>query len=56
MVGDLVTEFDGQPVESPEDLLALLQGDRVGRDVPLRLLRGGTATTLTVRVGERPRD
>lgn len=54
LVGDIVVDFDGHPVESPEDLLDLLLGDRVGRAVPVRVLRGGTATTVTVTVSERP--
>ena len=53
LVGDVVLEFDGHPVESPEDLLDLLISDRVGKNVPVRVLRGGTAQTVTVRVGER---
>jgi S1-C subfamily serine protease len=55
LIGDVLLEFDGHPVESPEDLLDLLVGDRVGRQVSLRVLRGGTASQLTVTVGERPR-
>jgi S1-C subfamily serine protease len=54
MIGDVLTDFDGHPVSAPEDLLDLLVGDRVGRPVVLRLLRGGTATNLEVKVGERP--
>ncbi len=54
LVGDIIVQFDGHPVESPEDLLDLLLGDRVGRSVPLRILRGGAATDVTVAVTERP--
>ncbi|HEX3702220.1 MAG TPA: trypsin-like peptidase domain-containing protein [Vicinamibacterales bacterium] len=54
MIGDIILQFDGHPVESPEDLLDLLLGDRVGRSVPLRLLRGGVTTEIAVTVGERP--
>jgi S1-C subfamily serine protease len=54
LVGDVLTEFDGHPIESPEELLDLLLGDRVGRNVTLKVLRGGTAVDLTVVVGERP--
>ena len=54
LVGDVLLDFDGQPVESPEDLLDLLVGDRVGRQVTLRALRGGASTELKVTVGERP--
>jgi serine protease DegQ len=55
LIGDVLLEFDGHPVDSPEDLLDLLVGDRVGRQVQLRVLRGGKASQLTVTVGERPR-
>jgi serine protease DegQ len=55
MVGDVVVSFDGQPIESPEDLLDLLTGQRIGRAVSLAVLRAGTATELSVTVGERPR-
>jgi S1-C subfamily serine protease len=54
LVGDVLLEFDHHPVESPEELLDLLVGDRVGRQVTLQVLRGGAATELTVTVGERP--
>jgi S1-C subfamily serine protease len=54
LVGDVLTEFDSHPIESPEDLLDLLLGDRVGRKVTLKLLRGGTSVDLPVAVGERP--
>jgi S1-C subfamily serine protease len=55
LVGDIIVAFDQHPIESPEDLLDLLTGDRVGRAVSLRVLRAGAATELTVTVGERPR-
>ena len=53
LVGDVLLAFDGHPVESPEDLLDLLVGDRVGRSVPLRILRGRDSVELSVTVGER---
>ena len=31
LVGDVLVDFDGHPIESPDDLLDLLVGDRVGR-------------------------
>lgn len=54
LVGDLLLDFDGQAIGSPEDLLDLLVGDRVGRAVPLRILRGTSIQTATVTVGKRP--
>ncbi len=56
IVGDVILEFDGHPVESPEDLLDLLLGDRIGRPVPLRILRGGNPVELSIVTGERPSD
>lgn len=53
LVGDVLTAFDGEPIESPVDLLTLLEGDRVGRTVAIHLLRGGTPTELNVTVGTR---
>ncbi len=54
LVGDLIIEFDGHPVESPLDLLDLLQGDRIGRPAPIKVLRGGAVADLAVTVGRRP--
>jgi S1-C subfamily serine protease len=54
LVGDVLLEFDGHHVEAPEELLDLLLGDRVGKTVPLKVLRGGTVAELTVTIGERP--
>ncbi|HEX5474604.1 MAG TPA: trypsin-like peptidase domain-containing protein [Vicinamibacterales bacterium] len=54
LIGDMIAEFDGHPVESPEDLLDLLMADRVGRSVPMRLVRAGQPVDVSMTVGERP--
>lgn len=54
MVGDVLVSFDGHAVQTPEDLLDLLGADRIGRTVPVAILRGGSRTEVTVIVGERP--
>jgi S1-C subfamily serine protease len=54
LVGDIVTTFDGVPIDSTDTLLSALDGDRVGRTVTLAILRGGNATDASVTVGERP--
>jgi S1-C subfamily serine protease len=54
LVGDVLLEFEGRAVASPEDLLDLLGGDRVGREVMLSVRRGTAVTPVTVTVGERP--
>src|SRR5688572_17439774 len=54
LVGDVILAFDGAAIESPEDLLDLLVGDRVGRKATLHVLRGGAPRDIVVDVGERP--
>jgi S1-C subfamily serine protease len=56
LVGDILIGFDGHDVNDPETLLALLTAERVGRDVPIAVVRGGTAQQVTVAVGERVAD
>jgi S1-C subfamily serine protease len=53
IVGDILATLDGQPVEDTDDLLMLLAGDRVGRPVPVKLVRGGELTEMEITVGER---
>jgi len=54
LIGDIVLGLDGTPVASPEDLLDLLTGSRVGHTATLQLLRGGISTSATVTIGSRP--
>jgi S1-C subfamily serine protease len=53
LLGDLLISIAGQGLSSPDELLDLLTGDRVGQSLPLRLLRGGVPTEATVTIGER---
>jgi serine protease Do len=54
LIGDIVLSLDGAPVASPEDLLDLLTGSRVGQTAALQLLRGGAPTDVQVTIGARP--
>jgi len=53
LIGDLLVALDGTPVTSPEELLDLLTGARVGHSATLHLVRGGSTTEVTVTIGER---
>lgn len=53
LLGDILINMDGQPTNDTEDLQTLLHGDRVGRAVPVEVIRGGVLTTLNVTVGQR---
>jgi S1-C subfamily serine protease len=55
LVGDVIVRFGDSAVAEPEELVMLLRGDRVGRSVPVTILRGGSTEELNVTVGERPR-
>jgi S1-C subfamily serine protease len=53
VLGDTIVTFDGVPTTAPDDLLALLAGDRIGQSITVRIVRGGELRDLTVTVGER---
>lgn len=53
LVGDILVSLDAAPVADTDELQALLTGDRVGREVPVGVVRGGELQTLRVTVGER---
>lgn len=55
LVGDIVLDFDGHATESPDDLLDLLTSERVGRQVNVGIIRGGTALGIALTVAERKR-
>jgi S1-C subfamily serine protease len=55
LVGDVVFAIDGQPVQSPEQVVDLLGGSAVGRTLALDLVRGGARARAEILVGERPR-
>ena len=52
-IGDIIIGLGGQPVKDTDDLQALLDPERVGQPVPLRIVRGGELKEVTVTVGER---
>jgi putative serine protease PepD len=51
LVNDVITEIAGRPVNTLEDLLAILRRLRGGQSVPVRILRGTTDQTLDVVLG-----
>ncbi len=53
IVGDILATLDGQPVEDTDDLLVLLGDDRVGKALPVGVVRGGELKKLEVTIGER---
>jgi S1-C subfamily serine protease len=54
LVGDIVTAWNGRPIEGVREIMPLLGPESVGNTVDLALIRGGAPTTLRVVIGERP--
>lgn len=52
-LGDIIVALDGQAVAHLEELLSLLNGERVGKEVPLQIIRGGQLQEIQVTIGEK---
>ena len=52
--GDVVIEFDGEPVESARQFRNLVASRKPGRPLNIVVLRDGKRETLTVRLDKRP--
>ncbi len=50
--GDILVTLDGQPVRHVDELQTLLTGERVGKNVPVRIVRSGQVQDLTVTIGQ----
>jgi S1-C subfamily serine protease len=50
--GDVIVAFDGEPVGTVDELHRLLTEERMGRDVPVTLLRGTDKRVVAVRPRE----
>ena len=51
-VGDIIVALAGSPTQSLDDLRAGLATQQVGQAIPVRILRGGQPTDLSVTPGE----
>jgi S1-C subfamily serine protease len=51
--GDILISLDGHAIHDGEDLQLLLTGERVGRTVPIEVIRGNVLQTLLVTIGQR---
>jgi S1-C subfamily serine protease len=54
LVGDIVTAWNGQPIERVREVMRLLGPESIGSTVDLGLIRGGAPSALRVVIGERP--
>ncbi|HEV2279060.1 MAG TPA: S1C family serine protease [Acidobacteriaceae bacterium] len=56
LLGDVILTIDGRPVRSPRSLQAALDSEKIGKPVPIKLVRGGKLVEVSVTVGERPEN
>jgi S1-C subfamily serine protease len=54
LIGDLLVGFQGKPVEDTADIQDSLSSSKVGDTVAVSLLRGGTPSTLSIQLEDRP--
>lgn len=54
LLGDIVTAWNGKPIERVREVMQLLGADSVGTTVDVSLTRGGVPAALKVVIGERP--
>jgi S1-C subfamily serine protease len=54
MTLDTIVRADGQSVTGVDDLIRLLNSERIGRDIAFEVLRRGTLRTFDVKPLERP--
>ena len=52
-LGDTIVSLADNPVRHYDDLLAQLSPERVGKTIPVRIVRGGQVEQITVTIGER---
>lgn len=53
IVGDIIVALDGTATETLDELMATLQGERVGKPINIELVRGGELRQMSITVGER---
>lgn len=53
LLGDVIATVDSQPVRRLHDLVSLLDAGRIGKNMPLRIVRGGRVQDLTVVPGDQ---
>ena len=53
---DVLIEFNGKKVDSPDELSELVGETEVGQEVEIKVIRDGKQKTLKLVVGERPDD
>ena len=54
LLGDVLVTLDGSSVRGVRSLQPVLENAKIGKSIPIQLVRGGHLVQTTVTVGERP--
>ncbi|HEX4731896.1 MAG TPA: trypsin-like peptidase domain-containing protein [Solirubrobacterales bacterium] len=54
--GDVITELDGEAIDSTEALVAAIAAHKPGETVTLKIERGSSSTSLKVKLGTQPAE
>lgn len=54
LLGDVLVEIDGKPVEDTDAVQDALRSHKPGDSIPVKLVRGGTLVTLSLTLAARP--
>jgi S1-C subfamily serine protease len=54
--GDIITEANGKPVKSMEQLVEVIQDSKPGDKLELKILRDGDSKTVDVTLGTQPKN
>jgi S1-C subfamily serine protease len=52
--GDVITQIDGRPVRSMDQVIAAVDSKKPGDELELKVLRGARSSVVTVTLGDRP--
>ena len=55
-VGDVITQFNGKPINSSSDLPRIVAATPPGKTAPVTVLRKGASRTLNIALGEMPTE
>jgi S1-C subfamily serine protease len=55
LIGDVLVSLSGAEVSDTDDIQSVLERQAVGQTIAAGLVRGGTAVTIGIVIGERPR-
>lgn len=54
--GDVIQEFNKKKIDSTQQLISIVSSAKVGKTVPVEIIRNGERVTLEVEVGKRPKE